>query len=248
MDSKGRADAVGFCGGARRRQDAILSAPYALLSRKASLEDQTALISSTSPELKPGCTCARWNTCTPSLQEQSPMRMPKTFNDQGELNVVIETPRGSNLKYDYDPEFQLFRLAKALPAGMHFPYDFGFIPGTLGGDGDPLDILVLSPHPISVGCLIPVKLIGVLEAEQTEKESRKPVRNDRLIGCLLAQAGDEDAAFSNAKELPRKLVAEIEAFFIQYNKLEGKHFRLLGWHGPKRAADVLEAGAKKNKH
>ena len=176
------------------------------------------------------------------------MRMIKPVSDTGELNVIIETPRGSNLKYDYEPELRLFRLAKALPAGMHFPYDFGFIPGTLGEDGDPLDILVLSPHPIAVGALIPVKLIGVLEAEQTEKGSKKSIRNDRLIGCLLSEAGDEDAAFSNAKELPRKLVDEIEAFFVQYNRLEGKQFQLKGWHGPKRAASLLEAGIEKHKH
>jgi inorganic pyrophosphatase len=175
----------------------------------------------------------------------SPMRMPKPYNEDRELNVIIETPKGSNFKYNYDPEFQLFRLAKALPAGMHFPYDFGFIPATLGEYGDPLDILVLSPYSMFAGCLATVRLIGALEAQQTKKNSKKAVRNDRLIGCLQTDSGGENNIFSSTKELPKRLAQEIEAFFVQYNRLEGKHFHPLGWHGPKRAQALLEAGIKK---
>ncbi len=172
------------------------------------------------------------------------MQMPKPYNEDGELNVIIETPKGSPYKNDYDPKLQLFRMAKGLPAGMHFPYDFGFIPGTLGEDGDPLDILVLASYPLFVGCLATVKLIGVLEAEQTDKDSKKLIRNDRLIGCLQTKCGDETSFFSNAKELPQMLIEEIEAFFIQYNKLEGKRFHPLGWYGPKRAFSLLNENIK----
>jgi inorganic pyrophosphatase len=175
------------------------------------------------------------------------MHLPRSYNKDGELNVIIETPKGSHFKSDYDPKFQLFRMVKGLPAGMHFPYDFGFIPGTLGEDGDPLDILVLSPYPLFIGCMATVKLIGVLEAEQTEKESKKVIRNDRLIGCLQTNCGDENSVFSNAKGLPSLLTYEIEAFFIQYNRLEGKQFYPLGWYGPKRAHALVEEGAKKHK-
>lgn len=173
------------------------------------------------------------------------MQMPKTYNDEGQLNVIIETPKGSVYKYDYNQKLQLFCLSKSLPVGMHFPYDFGFIPGTVGGDGDPLDVLVLSPAPLITGCLVTVTLIGVLEAKQTE--NNKTNRNDRLIGYVHTYAGDEYTAFSHVKELPQQLIQEIEAFFIQYNHLEGKHFEPLEWRGPKRADAVLEAGIKSNR-
>src|SRR3982750_1608163 len=105
----------------------------------------------------------------------------KPFEDGGEnLNVVIETPKGSRNKYNFDGSLGLFKLGGVLPAGHSFPYDFGFIPQTTGGDGDPLDVLVLMDEPAFPGCLIRSRLIGVIEAEQTEHNG-ETTRNDRLI-------------------------------------------------------------------
>src|SRR3954451_24377864 len=95
------------------------------------------------------------------------------------ITAIIETPKGSSEKYGYDPKTTLFKLKKILPAGMVFPYDFGFIPKTRGGDGDPLDVLILMDEPAFTGCLVATRLLGVIEAEQTEKG--KTERNDRLI-------------------------------------------------------------------
>ena len=75
--------------------------------------------------------------------------------------AIIETPKGCRNKFDYDPDSGLFMLGGLLPEGMMFPFDFGFIPSTLGGDGDPLDILVLMDAPAHVGCLIEVRIIGI---------------------------------------------------------------------------------------
>src|SRR3954469_6625001 len=86
----------------------------------------------------------------------------------GELNVIIETPKGSRNKFDFDEELGLFKLGGVLPAGAVFPFDFGFVPATRGGDGDPLDVLVLMDEPAFVGCLVAARLIGVIEAEQAE--------------------------------------------------------------------------------
>ena len=94
--------------------------------------------------------------------------------ETGLLNVIVETPRGSRCKHSYDTELGVFRLKKCLPAGTHFPYDFGFIPGTLAEDGDPLDVLIISQYKTFTGCLIPVRLIGVLEA----KQSAPPLRGE----------------------------------------------------------------------
>src|SRR5690348_7042755 len=80
--------------------------------------------------------------------------------------VVIETPKGSHNKYNFDEELGLFVLGGVLPEGMSFPYDFGFLPGTLGEDGDPLDVLLLMDQPAFSGCVVPSRLIGVIEAEQ----------------------------------------------------------------------------------
>src|SRR4030088_3418210 len=82
--------------------------------------------------------------------------------------AIVETPKGCRNKFDYDPESNLFKLGGLLPEGMMFPFDFGFIPSTLADDGDPLDIMVLMDAPAHVGCLIDVRIIGVITAKQRE--------------------------------------------------------------------------------
>jgi inorganic pyrophosphatase len=180
------------------------------------------------------------------------IRKPRDMNkltpidkETGLLNVIVETPKGSHCKQAFDEKLGLFRMKKCLPVGMYFPYDFGFIPATKGEDGDPLDILILSHYKTFPGCLIPVRLIGVLEAEQKDGKNKKPVRNDRLIGVLELSA--ENSGFSSVKMLPEKLLHEIEEFFIQYNRLEEKCFEPLGWYGPKRAHALIDQGMHSHK-
>ena len=84
------------------------------------------------------------------------------------LDVIIETPKGSRNKFKYDSTSRMFKLSKVLPEGMMFPYDFGFVPSSTGGDGDPLDVLVLMDEPTFPGCLLECRLIGVIEAEQVQ--------------------------------------------------------------------------------
>src|ERR1700721_1437289 len=97
--------------------------------------------------------------------------------------AIIETPKNRRNKFDYDPESNLFKLGGLLPEGMMFPFDFGFIPSTLGQDGGPLDIMVLMDAPAHVGCLIDVRIIGVMKAEQTQ--DGKSESNDRLLGVAV---------------------------------------------------------------
>src|SRR5246500_2729015 len=94
--------------------------------------------------------------------------------------AIIETPKGCRNKFDYDPKSNLFELGGLLPEGMMFPFDFGFIPSTRGEDGDPLDILVLMDSPAHVGCLINVRIIGIITALQIEDGKKEA--NDRLLG------------------------------------------------------------------
>ena len=148
-----------------------------------------------------------------------------------QCKAIIETPKGSRNKFDYDPDSNLFMLGGLLPEGMMFPFDFGFIPSTLGEDGDPLDIMVLMDAPAHVGCLMDVRIIGIIQAKQSE--DGKTERNDRLLG-----------------DVNRTLLDQLEAFFISYNKQRGKKFKVTGTGGPKRAIQFLKDGIKayKAKH
>src|SRR6202166_3023401 len=100
-------------------------------------------------------------------------------DDQAIIRVVIEPPKGSRNKYAFDEEQRVFGLKRVLPAGMTFPYDFGFIPSTLAEDGDPTDVLVLMDEPAFPGCLLKCRVVGVIEGEQAKK--KKKDRNDRIV-------------------------------------------------------------------
>ncbi|HEX8287078.1 MAG TPA: inorganic diphosphatase [Pyrinomonadaceae bacterium] len=159
--------------------------------------------------------------------------------ESGELNVVIETPKGSRNKYSYDEKLGIFVLKGTLTLGHSFPFDFGFIPQTLGGDGDPLDVLVLMDEPAFAGCLVQTRLIGVIEAEQTELDGKKE-RNDRLIAVTAHSKTHSEIKSIN--DLNETLVNQIEHFFVSYNEAKGKKFELLGRFGAVKAKRIVEEG------
>ena len=169
-------------------------------------------------------------------------KLPPIDRESGDLNVIIDTPKGSRNKFSWDEKRGLFELTGMLPTGAVFPYDFGFIPNTRGGDGDPLDVLVLMDEPAFTGCLVRSRLLGVIEAEQTEKA--KTERNDRLIAVAAKSRTSGD--LKSITDLNPKLLDEIEHFFISYNKVKGKKFKPLGRHGPERARKLV-ARSKRSK-
>jgi inorganic pyrophosphatase len=119
--------------------------------------------------------------------------------DGGDLRVVIETPRGSRSKYSYNPDCDCMQLSTVLPEGMVFPYDFGFVPSTVGEDGDPLDVLVLMEASVIPGCVVRARLVGAIEAEQKGK-SESWIRNDRLIAIAThAQTHDNAQKLSDLR-------------------------------------------------
>jgi len=156
------------------------------------------------------------------------------------FNAVIETPKGSRNKFDFVPSERMFMLGKQLPAGAVFPYDFGFIPGTIGGDGDPLDVIVLLDTPTFPGCLVEVRVVGVIEAEQSSKEGM--VRNPRFIG--IATKSVEHADVRYASDLPPTIIEDIEHFFVGYNQGTGKEFRITGRGGRRKAASMIRAARR----
>ncbi len=154
--------------------------------------------------------------------------------------AIIETPKGCRNKFDYDPDSSLFKLGGLLPEGMMFPFDFGFNPSTLGDDGDPLDIMVLMDAPAHVGCLMEVRIIGVIQAEQTE--DGKTESNDRLLG--VAVHSYEHEGLETVNDVSRTLLDQVEAFFVSYNKQRGKKFKVIGTGGPRKAIRFLKSGIR----
>jgi inorganic pyrophosphatase len=154
--------------------------------------------------------------------------------------AIIETPKGSRNKFAYDPETGLFELRGLLPEGMAFPFDFGFVPSTLADDGDPVDILVLMDAPAHVGCLLDVRLVGAIAAQQTDRGKKE--ENDRLLGVSIHTYQHED--IESIADVSATLLSQIEEFFISYNRQRGKVFKVTATSGPKRAVKVLEAGIR----
>ena len=129
----------------------------------------------------------------------------------------------------------MFKLSKVLPEGMVFPYDFGFVPSTKGDDGDPVDVLVLMDEPTFPGCLLECRLVGVLEAEQEEKQKRK--QNPRLIAVAKQSLLYSEVA--SLGDINPTVLRQIEAFFVNYQKVRDIKFRIVARRGPDRALKIL---------
>ena len=165
----------------------------------------------------------------------------KPFDGNDVLHVVVETPKNSRNKFKYEPDLGIFTLSKVLPEGMVFPYDFGFIPSTEAEDGDPLDVLLLMDEPVFPGCVVPSRVIGVLEAEQKEEGQKE--RNDRLVA--VSAASREHSDVKTVKDLNSNMLQEIEQFFVNYNQQSGKQYKPLGQKGPKQAMKLIERSLRK---
>jgi inorganic pyrophosphatase len=141
--------------------------------------------------------------------------------------MIVEIPKGSVNKYEYDGSTGLFRLDRSLYSPVHYPGDYGFIPGTLAEDGDPLDVLVMVSEPSFTGCLIEVRPIGILNMvdkdEHDEKVIAVPTHNPRYT-----QIHTMDQVFPHVRR-------ELEHFFLIYKELEGKTTTTQGWGGPREA-------------
>jgi inorganic pyrophosphatase len=165
---------------------------------------------------------------------------PLDGSDDATIKVVIETPKGSRNKYAFDPEERIFTLKKVLPAGMAFPYDFGFVPSTVAEDGDPVDILVLMDEPAFPGCIVKCRLIGVIDGEQGQ--GKKTERNDRLVAIEVANHAW--AKVKHIDDLGKTFIKELEDFFVNYHELSSKEYRILDVKGPAKARKRVEQGMK----
>ncbi|MFN3322642.1 MAG: inorganic diphosphatase [Bryobacteraceae bacterium] len=147
------------------------------------------------------------------------------------VRMIVEIPKNSSNKYEYDGKLGLFRLDRALYSPMHYPGDYGFIPGTLAEDGDPMDVLVLMQEPSFTGCLIEVRPVGILNMVDNQERDQKvlavPTRNPRYD-----QIHTMDQIFSHVRR-------EIEHFFAIYKELEGRVTKMQGWGGPREARKAI---------
>lgn len=169
-----------------------------------------------------------------------PTKLKPIDKRNGLLQVIIETPKGSRNKFSFDPKQEIFSLKKVLPAGMAFPYDFGFLPRTLADDGDPIDVLLLMDEPAYPGCLVISRLIGVIRGEQVD--GKKRIRNDRLVA--VAEANHMYANVKKLDDLPKHFVKELEDFFVNYHQLEGKQYKLLGCKEAGEAMRLIKQAQK----
>jgi len=160
--------------------------------------------------------------------------------DGNKIQVIIETPKDSRNKYSFDEDLRIFSLKKVLPAGMTFPYDFGFVPSTRAEDGDPTDVLVLMDEPAFPGCLLKCRMIGIIEGMQGKK--KKGERNDRIVA--VEDGNHSYAHIKHVQKLGKEFCEELEEFFVNYHDLDGKKYRILGVKGPSEARRRLEDGMK----
>jgi len=167
-----------------------------------------------------------------------------TWDEDDRLQAVVEAPRGSANKLKFDPDRGVFTLHNVLPLGVAFPFDFGFVPGTLGEDGDPLDVLVLMDEPVFPGVVVPCRLVGVIEARQRDKQDRRARsrRNDRLIA--VADKSHRHGDVRALDDLGDGVLSEIERFFVFYNDQKGVRFTPIGRAGKAAARKLVQAGRR----
>ena len=166
------------------------------------------------------------------------LRNPTKLKPMGKghiVQVIVETPAGSRNKFSFDVDQGIFAHKMALPAGMAFPYDFGFLPQTLAPDGDPIDVLLLMDDPVFSGCAVRGRLIGVIEGQQLD--GKKKIRNDRLV--VVAEATHRYENVRKLKDLPDKWTEEVEEFFVNYHNLQGKKYQLLATKGVSEALRLI---------
>jgi inorganic pyrophosphatase len=160
---------------------------------------------------------------------------------EGLFHVVVETPRCARVKLAYDPDLECFVMSHALMLGLEYPYDWGFLPSTLGEDGYPLDALVMHDAPTSPGLVLRCRVAGALKVKETTSEGHVR-RNDRFI--VVPNHDHRAQDLDDVRDLPKAVKSEIKQFFEARVATEDKTLEFLGWAGPKEAMKLMAEGEK----
>lgn len=164
------------------------------------------------------------------------------FDAQHNLRVVVETPRGANIKIKYDEDLGCFSLSRILPLGVTYPYDFGFVPQTLAQDGDPLDVMVLIDALTYPGVVISCRLLGALHVEERGLRGRP---NHRLVAVPVKAARKDE--LRNFSDLGRRMQQELERFFVMSSAFTSKDPVVRGWVGPDAAFEMVQRSISRYK-
>jgi inorganic pyrophosphatase len=166
-----------------------------------------------------------------------PRRLPAFADDDANIvYVVIEAPAGSRNKYKFEPEIGAFALDKVLPSGTVFPYDYGFIPGTKAGDGDPVDVVVFVDAPSFPGCVNRARLVGIIRGRQTDA-SGQTVENDRLLAVAVSSRDHE--RIRRLDDIGDDVLDQLEHFFSAYHALDKSSWDATDRAGPRAALTTV---------
>jgi inorganic pyrophosphatase len=149
------------------------------------------------------------------------------------VTAVIEIPRDSTNKYEYDKKRRVFKLDRNLYSPVHYPADYGFIPQTLAEDGDPLDILVLGEHPTFPGCVYEAQPIGLFRMVD------QGISDEKILA--YATGNPRFRGTKEYTEVQHHILLEVEHFFSVYKFLEGKETKVLGWSEARKAKEIIRA-------
>lgn len=161
------------------------------------------------------------------LHELPPGRKPPA-----DIAVVVEVPTGSRNKYEYDKQKGVIVLDRPLYSPVHYPGDYGFIPGTMADDGDPLDVLVLMKEPTFSGCMVYARPVGVL-LMQDEKG-----KDEKILAVPVADPSFD--TYQNLSDVPPHFLREMDHFFGVYKQLEGKPVKSMGWKDRWEAEQLIK--------
>ena len=162
-------------------------------------------------------------------------KIPVGRDPPGDINAVIEIPQGGPVKYEFDPASGALFVDRFLPTAMHYPGNYGFVPHTLAEDGDPIDVLVLTPDPILPGAVMRCRPVGVLLMEDEHG------RDDKIIALPIDTPHRFDEALVSHTDLPAGLRDQIAHFFTHYKDLDrGKWVKVHGWADAAEAARLVD--------
>jgi inorganic pyrophosphatase len=178
------------------------------------------------------------NAVNPTNYDMIPAFVP---DGKDAVFAVIETPAQTRHKYAFEPKYGIMTLKMTLAEGLAWPYDYGFIPQTLGDDDDPLDILVLNDAPTFSGCLLQVRILGAVLLK------KNGVENDRLVACPKRHPGVtlKTDSYDSLRDLPKDLMAQIERFLVDYSEEEGNKITFEGTASRKDAFRLIRKGEKR---
>ncbi len=168
------------------------------------------------------------------MERKNLVDLPLGKNPPKVVNAIVEIPKGSRNKYEYDKELHVFRLDRVLYSSVHYPADYGFIPSTLSSDGDPLDVLIMINEPTSIGVLIEVRPIGIFYMVDEKGEDEKIIS--------VAYTDPFYSPIRDISDLPQHFTKEVDHFFSIYKDLEGKKVTTFGYKGADEAEKAITNG------